>query len=330
MATDVRDLVLASAADLDREIARVKQMQAGLEKLLRELLVPKTDFDRLPGTDKPTLLLPGAEAINMALGLVWGDPEILSEQIDWNKQPPFIAYMVKVNLIHRATGEVIACGIGACNSLEKKYRWRYEGEGEEKALVENLDTASLQNTILKMAVKRARIDATLRGTGASRIFASDLEDILPQLEPASKKQIGFLEQLGKGLGLDPSGLLAAVAEVVGREVGRLEDLTRQEASEAINKLKETLEAKKAPGKAGKPDQAGAKSNGVKTDSRGVDWTATWKEIEKLGFTREEALEIAGVPSLAAWGPERVAQFLDELRALAAERKKGAPEQGKLL
>lgn len=43
--------------------------------------------------------------------------------------------------------------------------------------VDNEDIASLKNTILKMAAKRAYIDATLKATGASEIFTQDIEDM---------------------------------------------------------------------------------------------------------------------------------------------------------
>jgi len=45
--------------------------------------------------------------------------------------------------------------------------------------VENPDIADIYNTVLKMAKKRALIDATLTATAASDIFTQDLEDYLP-------------------------------------------------------------------------------------------------------------------------------------------------------
>lgn len=56
-------------------------------------------------------------------------------------------------------------------------------EGQQAGRVENEDTASLENTISKMAQKRAHIAATLNATGASRIFTQDIED-LPQFQNA--------------------------------------------------------------------------------------------------------------------------------------------------
>jgi len=45
--------------------------------------------------------------------------------------------------------------------------------------VENTDLADTYNTVLKMAKKRALVDATLTATAASDIFTQDLEDYTP-------------------------------------------------------------------------------------------------------------------------------------------------------
>jgi hypothetical protein len=45
--------------------------------------------------------------------------------------------------------------------------------------VENADLADTYNTVLKMAKKRALVDATLTATAASDIFNQDLEDYTP-------------------------------------------------------------------------------------------------------------------------------------------------------
>lgn len=60
-------------------------------------------------------------------------------------------------------------------------------EGQQAGRVENEDTASLENTVLKMAQKRAHVAATLNATGASRIFTQDVED-LPQFQQATPVQ----------------------------------------------------------------------------------------------------------------------------------------------
>lgn len=54
--------------------------------------------------------------------------------------------------------------------------------GQIVGRVENPDIADSYNTVLKIAKKRAHVDAVLTATAASDIFAQDLED-LPHVEP---------------------------------------------------------------------------------------------------------------------------------------------------
>lgn len=53
--------------------------------------------------------------------------------------------------------------------------------------IENPDPWDLDTTLLKMAEKRAHVDATLRATAASGLFTQDVED-LPQREPVVPEQ----------------------------------------------------------------------------------------------------------------------------------------------
>lgn len=52
---------------------------------------------------------------------------------------------------------------------------------QEMGQVENPDPWDLDTTLLKMAEKRAHIDATLRGTAASGLFTQDVEDTAPAI-----------------------------------------------------------------------------------------------------------------------------------------------------
>jgi hypothetical protein len=52
--------------------------------------------------------------------------------------------------------------------------------------IENEDIATLKNTILKMAKKRAKVDATLSATRSSGIFTQDMEDITPDAGEKAK------------------------------------------------------------------------------------------------------------------------------------------------
>jgi hypothetical protein len=75
------------------------------------------------GAGKPVLLKPGAETI-MSRFHLW--PEFIERSTveKWDVDAPVFHYRYECRLVHRATGEVWGAGIGSCNSLEDKYRWR--------------------------------------------------------------------------------------------------------------------------------------------------------------------------------------------------------------
>ena len=145
------------AITLDEARRRIKMLQ----EFVRDQMVDGEDYGVIPGTgSKPTLLKPGAEKLNAIFGLA-PIVEITNRVEDWDSG--FVAYEVKVTLLNKRTTNVEAEGVGACNSRERKYK--------------NQDAANIANTILKMAKKRALIDATLSATRASGIFTQDLEDL---------------------------------------------------------------------------------------------------------------------------------------------------------
>ncbi len=143
-----------SLEEAGRRIAMLKQF-------VREHMVEGEDYGVIPGASpKPTLFKPGAEKLNAIFGLA-PVVEITNRVEDWDAG--FAAYEIKVILMNKRTGAVEAEGIGNCNSRERRYK--------------NQDAANIANTLLKMAKKRALIDATLSATRASGMFTQDLEDM---------------------------------------------------------------------------------------------------------------------------------------------------------
>jgi hypothetical protein len=219
-----RDDILAIAPlDVKKKLEAISQFQAVVQKELHE----GVDYGIIPGTQKPTLLKPGAEKIAKLLNLS-DDYEIIEKVEDWEK--PFFYYMIKCFLREMATGTLVSVGLGSCNSKETKYRWReakrkcpacgnetiYEAKDKTKFFcwekkggcgrqfnhddpgildqevgrVENTEIYSIVNTLLKMAKKRAEIDANLSAGRLSNLFTQDLEDFLPDVqEPIEVKPI---------------------------------------------------------------------------------------------------------------------------------------------
>jgi hypothetical protein len=176
---------------VDEMEERMKIMQ----DFIKRAMVEGQDFGKIPGTDKPTLLKPGAEKLGTFYGYS-NKVDVVNKIEDW--KGGFFHYEVKVSLINKKTGCVEAEGIGSCNSKEARYRYRWAFENQlprgvtkeelpRKAITkngktynlyrtENDDVFTLPNTLLKMAKKRAFVDATLSATRTSGIFTQDVED----------------------------------------------------------------------------------------------------------------------------------------------------------
>jgi hypothetical protein len=127
---------------------------------------------------------------------------------------PFFHYEIRCQIYYRE--QLIAEGFGCCNSFEKKFRYRnakrvcpschqpaimlskfnggyycnpkqggcgknflandHQLVNQQGEKIANPDIADQVNTILKIAKKRAFIDATLLAVNASEFFSQDLED----------------------------------------------------------------------------------------------------------------------------------------------------------
>lgn len=139
-------------------VARTMDKIHAFQQVIQQAVKPGHDIGIIPGTDKPTLLKPGAEKIVMMMGLA-SRYEIMDKVEDYDKG--FFSYNIRCTLSRQ--GMDICEGVGNCNSRESKY---------VKA-----DPYSIANTILKMAKKRAYVDAALSVASLSDIFTQDLEDM---------------------------------------------------------------------------------------------------------------------------------------------------------
>lgn len=150
---------VAMIADADlSQVTKQLQQIANFQSVVQNNLKKDQDYGVIPGTNKPSLLKPGAEKIQMLFGIVSEYEEIERIQ-DYDKG--FFAYTVKC-LLYR-NGQKITEGLGHCNTKEKKYLKQ--------------DPYTLANTCLKMAKKRAQVDATLTVASLSEVFTQDIEDM---------------------------------------------------------------------------------------------------------------------------------------------------------
>lgn len=139
-------------------VARTMEKIHAFQTVIQQAVKPGHDIGIIPGTNKPTLLKPGAEKITMMMGLS-SRYEIMDKVEDYDKG--FFAYNVRCTLSRQ--GLDICEGVGHCNSRESKYV--------------KTDPFSITNTILKMAKKRAFVDAALSVASLSDVFTQDLEDL---------------------------------------------------------------------------------------------------------------------------------------------------------
>ena len=163
------------------ENINLQQIQGTLTKitqfqqLVQSQLKQNHDYGIIPGTPKPTLLKPGAEKILMLMGLR-SEFEIVDSTRDFEKG--FFQYQVRCKLYR---GDILITeGLGAANTKERKYLKQ--------------DPYTIDNTVLKIAKKRALIDAVLLVASLSEVFTQDIEDMdlegnqLPQNEQQRQQQ----------------------------------------------------------------------------------------------------------------------------------------------
>lgn len=180
-----------------------------IQTVMRDVMKDGEHYGKIPGCgDKPALLKPGAEKLGMTFRLA---PRFDVRRTDYPNGHREYEITCTLNDRHQ--------GVGACSTLEAKYRyrtgpkkftgkpvpkdyWNLRGSNPAKASemiggkgfavgkndvgqweiceagekVEHDNPADHWNTVLKMAKKRAHVDAILTATAASDIFAQDIDE----------------------------------------------------------------------------------------------------------------------------------------------------------
>jgi hypothetical protein len=113
--TTPRAIVMAEALKEDTE------QRALLQAYVREHMREGTDYGVIPGTQKPTLLKPGAEKLT---DLFRCTPtfDLIEKVEEWDAG--LFHYTFRVRITSRDAGTVLAEGFGSANSREGRYRWR--------------------------------------------------------------------------------------------------------------------------------------------------------------------------------------------------------------
>ncbi len=214
-----------------------------------QMVVQKTlridqDYGTIPGTNKPTLLKPGAEKILMLMGLT-SEYEIV-DKVE-NYTDGFFAYTVKSSLYK--DGLLITEGFGSANTKETRYRQNEWDEAEHKKVWNGdyQDPYTLVNTVLKMAKKRAQVDAALTVGSLSNVFTQDIEDMKElldkeQMETMNNNDAGNMKiTFGKYKG-------KTLADVFKEDKSYIDWLAKNAKQESMKKAAEMVQSGKSPAK----------------------------------------------------------------------------------
>lgn len=186
-------------------VSDILSQQRLIQDTMKTAMRKGEDYGVIPGCgDKPTLLLPGAQKLNMLFQFV---PSYIVSKNDLPNG--HVEYEVRCQL-KTIRGVDLGEGVGSCSTMESKYRFRSEVVDipipEEYWKTKNRELLGGQqfvakkmsgvwkvvkqcevdnphdarNTVLKMAKKRALVDAILTRTAAGSVFTQDLEDQDPQ------------------------------------------------------------------------------------------------------------------------------------------------------
>ncbi len=196
------------------EMKRLKDTIDALTEFMKNVMVNGTDYGVIPGTNKPSLLKPGAEKLSRFFGLRTRSTIINIESSD-DEESPHYTVTVRTEVLRGNSDTVISDGLGTASTLEDRYasRWVTESKlptGVDKSLlafrekqskfgkgmyVEYLWKPTLgehffqRETVLQMADKRSYVAAVRKATAASMIFTQDMEDARPEHREAQSKPI---------------------------------------------------------------------------------------------------------------------------------------------
>ncbi len=121
-----KELAVREQGELTPFMMSTEQLLArkkSIQDLQSKVMVKDVDFGIIPGCNKPSLLKPGAETLNVTFGL----RPILNPAVDVisNDLPGgHREFQVTVHILSAGSDKEIATGLGSCSTSETKYRFR--------------------------------------------------------------------------------------------------------------------------------------------------------------------------------------------------------------
>jgi len=178
-----KDSIVMDAMDLRKAVEFESERIELMQKFVASKMKKGTHFGTIPGTSKPTLFKSGAEVM-CGIYKYGGRYEIkvTDDPVAVHKlgSTGYYEAQVRCTLFHIGSQQLVGEGVGSCNSWEKKYLRK--------------DVYDLKNTILKMAKKRAYVDATLSACRLSDFFTQDMEDVSPAGDTPTPTKPAYSEE----------------------------------------------------------------------------------------------------------------------------------------
>jgi len=210
-------------------LTRIKEETIFIDAMMKDLMTKDEHWGIIPGVEKPSLYKSGAEKLDKVFHL---RPKYTILECIVNAE--LVYYRIQCDLINYLNDLVVGECIASANSREEKWRytnittnepvpknyWAAREKGDAATMkeimgedgvpkkkgnswfiarrMENMNAYDKDNTICKMAQKRAMVGATLTACAASDIFTQDVEDMkidvaeespepAPEKKPAAKK-----------------------------------------------------------------------------------------------------------------------------------------------
>ena len=175
--------VVAAGEKQELSVEDLQGQAAKVQAALKAVMKKGEHYGTIGGVNKPFLFKAGAEKLGFMFRLA---PSFEIQKQD--HEHGHREYSVVCTLTHIPTGDLVAQGVGSCSTLEGKYRYRNVYENGSKNRIENPNIADTYNTILKMAKKRAHVDAMITACAASDIFSQDEETAATTSDTKPKQQ----------------------------------------------------------------------------------------------------------------------------------------------
>lgn len=240
-----------SARDAERKLLAIRAFQ----NVVHKTFISGHDYGVIPGTQKPTLLKPGAEKIAKLLNLQ-DDYDIIEKIENW--EDGFFYYLIRCRLTDIASGTLISSGLGSCNSKESRYAYRWVASERIPATTnkDDLEQRGGKKVMFEPDFAFAKKETTGKYGKPASYWESFAAAVADKRAVRKKKKLGAKEYDGYELTLDAVEYRVPNPDIcdqvntmlkiakkrslvdVALSVGRLSDLFTQDLEDIMGPVEE--------------------------------------------------------------------------------------------